>query len=62
MLDWIQQCPAVHSADDAIALEEVQSAVMSLAPHKAPGIDGIPVEVYQKGSENFLTTLFELQQ
>lgn len=49
VLNRIPQRPILQNADPPIRLEEVELAVKSLSANKAPGMDGIPAEVFQKG-------------
>ena len=46
--------------DDPPIREEIKKATMQLKVGKSPGIDGIPVEVYQHGGEAVLDTLQDL--
>lgn len=41
-------------------LDEVKVAVKSLASNKALGTHGIPAEIYQKGGDDILSTLFDV--
>ena len=46
--------------DDSPTREEIKKATMQLKVVKSPGIDGIPVEVYQHWGEAMLDKLFSL--
>ena len=49
--------------DEPPSLEEVKRAVKKIQAHKAPGIDGLPTEVYKYGGDQLLeklTSLFTL--
>ena len=62
-LESIQQLPVKWELDVPPSLDEVRSAVKKLKVHKAPGIDGLPAEVYKYGGDLLLeklTSLFNL--
>ena len=62
-LDSIQQLPVKHELDEPPSFDEVQTAVRKTNSHKAPGIDGLPAEVYKYGGDQLLeklTSLFTL--
>ena len=46
--------------DDPSTREEIRKATMQLKVGKSPGIDGIPVKVYQHGGETVLDKLQDL--
>ena len=51
--------------DDPPDIEELKIAVRKLKTHKAPGVDGIPAEVYQLGGDLLLkkiTSLFQVSR
>ncbi|KAK2573141.1 RNA-directed DNA polymerase from mobile element jockey [Acropora cervicornis] len=59
----IQQLPVKHELDEPPSFDEVQTAVRKTNSHKAPGIDGLPAEVYKYGGDQLLeklTSLFTL--
>ena len=52
-----------HELDEPPSFDEVQRAVRKTNSHKAPGIDGLPAEVYKYGGDQLLeklTSLFTL--
>ena len=62
-LDSIQQLPVKHELDEPPSFDEVQTAVRKTNSHKAPGIDGLPAEVYKYSGDQLLeklTSLFTL--
>ncbi|XP_068760068.1 craniofacial development protein 2-like [Montipora capricornis] len=62
-LDSIQQLPVKHELDEPPSFDEVQTAARKTNSHKAPGIDGLPAEVYKYGGDQLLeklTSLFTL--
>ena len=62
-LEGIQQLPVKHELDEPPSFDEVQTAVRKTNSHKAPGIDGLPAEVYKYGGDQLLeklTSLFTL--
>lgn len=59
------ELPATNTPEDEMPnflIQEVRSAVATLKPRKAPGIDGISAELLQAGGETMITTLHELFQ
>ena len=56
-IDNIQQQPVKPELDEPPFLEEVQTAVKKMEVHKAPGIDGVPTEVYKHGGDQLIFTL-----
>ena len=52
--------PYVPELDDPIGHEEVLQAVAHLKPNSAPGTDGIPAEVYNVLSGDFISVLTDL--
>ena len=56
----IPQVDVKLELDDPPIREEIKKATMQLKVGKSPGIDGIPVEVYQHGGEAVLDTLQDL--
>ena len=56
-IDNIQQQPVKPELDEPPFLEEVQTAVKKMEVHKAPGIDGLPTEVYKHGGDQLIFTL-----
>ena len=59
-LTKISQVDVKLELDDLPTREEIKKATMQLKVGKSPGIDGIPVEVYQHGGEAVLDKLFSL--
>ena len=52
-----------HELDEPPSFDEIQRAVRKTNSHKAPGIDGLPAEVYKYGGDQLLeklTSLFTL--
>lgn len=45
-----------------VQLEELQSAVYSLANNKSPGLDGLPTEIYGKFGDILLPQLLKIFQ
>ena len=59
----MQQQPVKPELDEPSFVEEVQTAVKKMKVQKAPGIDGLPAEVYKHGGDQLLeklTSLFTL--
>ena len=59
----IQQLPVKHELDEPPSFDEDQTAVRKTNSHKAPGMDGLPAEVYKYGGDQVLeklTSLFTL--
>lgn len=61
-LDRINQRPIVTELDDVPALEELQRALNSLADGRAPGVDGIPSEIWKHGGAILTNNLLLLIQ
>ncbi|XP_076467573.1 uncharacterized protein LOC143298578 [Babylonia areolata] len=62
-IEKIPQLPVKHDLDNPPLFEEVKSAIKKLKGGKAPGIDGLPAEVYVAGGDivgEQLTSLFTL--
>ena len=56
----IPQADVTLELDDPPTREEIKKATMQLKVGKSPGIDGIPVEVYQHGGKAVLDKLQNL--
>ena len=56
----IHQQPVRTELDFTPTKEEVKAAIAKLKYHKAPGVDGIPAEVYKLGGDTLLEELTEL--
>ena len=56
----IPQVDVKLKLNDLPTREEIGKATMQLKVDKSPGIDGIPAEVYQNGSETVLDNLLDL--
>ena len=61
-LEKINQQPLVTVLDDVPTLEELQLAIAFLADSKAPGVDGIPSEVWKHGGFTLINNLLKLIQ
>ena len=61
-LDKIDQRPLVASLDEAPTMKELQLAITSLADGKAPGVDGIPSEIWKHGGATIINSLLKLIQ
>jgi hypothetical protein len=61
-LERINQRPLVTALDDAPTLKELKLAIASLADGKAPGVDGIPSEIWKHGGATLTNNLFRLIQ
>jgi hypothetical protein len=61
-LERINQRPLATALDDAPTLEELQLAIASLADGKAPGVDGIPSEIWKHGGATLTNNLLRLIQ
>lgn len=59
-IENIEQQQVKHELDNPPFLEEVKMAVKQIKSRKAPGIDGIPAEVYKQGGDQLLETLTNL--
>lgn len=60
--DRINQRPVVTALDDIPTREELQLAIASLAEGKAPGVDGIPGEIWKHGGATLTNSLLMLIQ
>lgn len=60
--DRIIQRPIVTALDDVPTLEELHQALSSLADGKAPGVDGIPSEIWKYGGATLTNNLLILIQ
>lgn len=60
VLSEIPQWPCAEEMDLPPSYNEIQHAIDQLSSGKAPGIDGVPVEILKHGSSTLLTQLTEL--
>jgi hypothetical protein len=60
--DKITQQPLVNALDNVPTMEELHLAVTSLADGKAPGVDGIPGEIWKHGGATLTNNLLLLIQ
>lgn len=60
VLSEIPQWPLASHLDDVPTAAEIQTAISQMANGKAPGVDGIPAEIYKECSANLLPWLADL--
>ena len=60
--DRINQRPVVTELDDMPTREELHLAIASMADDKAPGVDGIPSEIWKHGGTTLTNSLLMLIQ
>ncbi|KAL6488465.1 hypothetical protein MHYP_G00022060 [Metynnis hypsauchen] len=59
-LELIPQRPVIDSLDLPPTLEEVEKAIQQSSSGKAPGMDGIPAEIYKAAGEGTLKTFHSI--
>ena len=59
-LESVERLPVMEELDNLPSLEELSKAIDSLPMGKAPGLDGIPVEVIKSGKGPLLRHLYYL--
>lgn len=59
-IEQLEQLPIMHELDIEPCLDEVQQAIKQTRTGKAPGVDGIPAEVYRHGGIQIAKQLLKL--
>ena len=57
-IDSIPQTDLIEELDDEPTREETVMAIKQINAGKAPGIDGVPVELLQKGGETVKSVIY----
>ena len=60
IIDSLPQRQIIYRLERSSSLEEVRIAIKQVSSGKAPGVDGIPVELLKVGSENVEQAVFRL--
>ena len=60
VLESLPQRETAHRMDRHPTLEEVREAIQQINSDKAPGVDGIPIELLKIGSPNVTTMITKL--